>query len=377
MMSGDRSEPAHGELMSEFHDEPPRVDLDVPMARRAPREPPQPGFWLATILTFAYWIVLIGFMVGFIVVAAFLIGFFGPKGALETKPGADAGKIGSLSPALRDAVAWSFPAGYFGGLLFSVVILRALVGRSWIRDIGLARLPLVHLLLAVLAMPGFVIVSSALAQLLQPIDPAIFGLLGFGEVGDQGEMLRLLFQDFHWSFAVFAIGVGPGVVEELWCRGFLGRGLVGRNGWFVGIALSSLFFGALHVWPPSYVLVTAAMGAGLHFAYVASRSLWVPIAIHLANNSFAALGSVQAISTEGMEAAAQANPVPIVALASCLLICCGLAMWQARWTWPGEQPGLLIPPARSGLKLTRSRPSLLLTLAAFGFCAALMGLLLA
>ena len=133
MMSGDRREPAYGELMSEFHDEPPMVDADVPLARRAPIEPPQPGFWLAAILTFAYWIVLIGFMVGFIVVAAIAIGIIGPKGALEAKPGADAGTIGSLSPALREAIAWSFPAGYFGGLLFSVVILRE-IGRASCRE---------------------------------------------------------------------------------------------------------------------------------------------------------------------------------------------------------------------------------------------------
>lgn len=353
--------------MSELPDEPP-------MARRVK---PKPGFWLAAILTFAYWIVLIGFMVAVVVVVAIAIGIFGPKGALDAKPGGDAGDVKNLAPALRDAMAWSFPAGYLGGLLFSMVILRALVGKHWIHDIGLARLSKFHLLLGLAALPGFVIVSDALARLVQPLDTAIFGILGFGEVGDSSEALRVLFQDFHWSFAVFAVGVCPGVVEELWCRGLLGRGLVGRHGWFAGILLSSMFFGALHLWPPSYVIVTATMGAGLHFAYATSRCLWVPVAMHLVNNSFAVLASTRIISTEGMDAAMLARPLPIIATAAMVLLACGLTMWLARWTWPGEQPGILLPPVGSHHALNRAKANWGLAFLAFGFSAALIALLTA
>ena len=137
-----------------------------------------------------------------------------------------------------------------------------------------------------------------------------------------------------------------------------------------------MFFGALHVWPPSYVIVTAVMGAGLHFAYITSRSLWVPIAIHLANNSFAALAAMKAISTQQMEATAAANPTTVPIAAVCVLLFCGLAMWHSRWTWPGETRGVLIPPKGSGLELTRAKPDVIYTVASVGFCAALIGLLI-
>lgn len=352
--------------------EPPMV---VRVSAVAPPKKPRPGFWEACLLTFAYWISLLGLMLAVIVVATVWLAVFGDKDDLKVKPGADPNDMASLPPALRGAIAWSFPAGYLGGLIFSLVVLRVVVGRGWTRAIGLRRLPPFHLMLGLLALPGFVVLSDVLAQFVQPIDALIQRLTGIGSVGDMNETLRVLLQDFHWSFAVFAIGVGPGLVEELWCRGFLGRGLIGRHGWFMGIALSSMFFGMLHLWPPSYVIVTAVMGACLHFAYVTSRSLWVPIAMHMMNNSFAALGSMKVIPTERMDAAMLVNPTPIIVAAVCVLLFCGLAMWHSRWTWPGETLGELIPPRGSGIALISTKPDVIYTVASCGFCAVLIWLL--
>jgi membrane protease YdiL (CAAX protease family) len=261
----------------------------------------------------------------------------GPE-ALKSKPGAEPGSVAAIPPELRGALAWAFPAGYAAGFVFAVTVFRLVAGRGWTREVGLNRLPARHLGLGLLVLPGFVVLSDWLAQLLsQWIDPVVFRVTGLGGLGDSGQALQDTFSGHHWSFAVLAIGVGPGIVEEVWCRGFLSRGLVGRYGWAAGVTLTSLFFGALHLWPPSYVLTTAAMGACLHYTYTASRSLWVPITIHLVNNSFGALSAVKAIPTEPLERAGADHPVLMVVLAACLLLAAGTAMWTVRPPGDGDE----------------------------------------
>jgi membrane protease YdiL (CAAX protease family) len=314
---------------------------DIPLAVPV-RKPPRPGFWDGTLLTIGYAAVLFGTLIG-IVLAAFL-GIVVTQGmdALKPQPGAKEGSIGSIPPDLAKVLAWSFPVGYAAGLVYTLVVLRLIVGRGWSREIGLRRVSLPHLALGVVALPGFVVLSDALGRVL-------FRAFGMEDYLDQSGDLGELFKSFHWSFAVLAIGVGPGIGEELWCRGVLGRGFVGRYGWVVGVALTSLFFGCLHLFPPPYVLLTAVMGVALHFAYATSRSLWVPVTIHLLNNSVAALFAVGALPAEKVDAALQAQPVVANLLAGGLLLSAGAAMWALRGRVvpgpdaPAPQRGVMVP----------------------------------
>src|SRR5207249_3638911 len=105
------------------------------------------------------------------------------------------------------------------------------------------------------------------------------------------ESLEKMFGALPWWYGVLVVGLAPGVSEELWCRGFLGRGLVGRYGPVAGVLLTSLFFGALHLDPP-HVVATFCMGAALHVVYLFTRCLWLPILIHFLNNSLAVLTTV-------------------------------------------------------------------------------------
>jgi membrane protease YdiL (CAAX protease family) len=300
-------------------------DLPPMVTRVEPAVPalPRPGLLAAAVLTFGYWLALIGGMAVVVIVALFFVGK--PNEA----PVEGATDIQRMPPAMRAALAWSFPAGYFCGLVFSLVVIRRVVGPGWTREFGLHRLPAVHLLLGFLALPGFILLSDALARFVQPVDAFAYRVTGIREI-DLSEPLRAIFESFHWSFAVLAIGVGPGVVEELWCRGFLGCGLIGRHGAWLGVALSSMFFGLLHLWPPSYVIVTAAMGACLHFAYLTSRSLWVPITMHLTNNGFAGLAATGTISLHEVEAGVAANQTAVAVGAAAALLMCGYAMWRLR-----------------------------------------------
>jgi uncharacterized protein len=301
------------------------------------------------------------------IIAVFLVAWgllYAREGAeaVRPRPEADPASVASLHPSLVAVLAWSFPLGYAAGGLFAVVVLRKVVGPVWAREAGLRRLPLTHLGLGLLALPAFSVASDGLAVLL-------YRAFGVEHLLDQAGELGTLFAGFHPLFVLLAIGVGPGVVEELWCRGFLGRGLVGRYGWAVGVVLSSSFFGLLHLWPPPYVILTAVMGLALHFAYACSRSLGVPIAVHAANNGFAGLAAVGAVPVGGMDRALAAYPAVTYGLAAVVLLTCGWAAWTGRAVAAGPR-GVMVPPGG----VTDRRPHPLPTLAALAAAAALLAL---
>src|SRR5262249_25780361 len=65
-------------------------------------------------------------------------------------------------------------------------------------------------------------------------------------------------------------------------------GLVGRHGALIGVLLASAIFGAIHLNLPQG-LWAFVMGCCLHLAYLATRSLWVPVLLHFINNAAAVI----------------------------------------------------------------------------------------
>ena len=346
-----------------------RAEYELPRVEQVatPRPPqPRPGLVEGGLLTVGFLVVLLGTMIGIVLVAFLLAAIAGQGDALKAPEGAKPGTVGGIPPAITEAVAWSVAIAYAAGLMYALLVLRIVVGRNWAREAGLLRFPLPHLLLGLLALPGFVVLSDVLARFF-------FWVTRMEHLMDQSSDLGALFKPFHWSFAVLAIGIGPGVVEELWCRGFLGRGFVGRCGWIGGVLLTSLAFGLLHMWPPPYVAVTAVMGVGLHFTYAMSRSLWVPIIIHTMNNSFAALTAVGTIPTAPMEQAGTDSPAAVIGLAVGTVLLVGLAMWTGRAcvaTDPAARPplrGVMVPEGAAS-NMFGGKPNWLLVAAA-GLCS--------
>jgi membrane protease YdiL (CAAX protease family) len=142
-----------------------------------------------------------------------------------------------------------------------------------------------------------------------------------------------------------AIGVMPGVSEELWCRAFLGRGLVGRYGVFWGVLMASFFFGAIHG-DPRQATYAALMGVVLHSVYLMSRSLLVPMLLHFGNNALGiALTRVEPLKVLDSEEAATWH---LFTAAGAVLVLCLVAFWQSRarlvGIWRPEHPGVSWPP---------------------------------
>ena len=84
-------------------------------------------------------------------------------------------------------------------------------------------------------------------------------------------------------------GLAIAVIEETLLRGIIFRIAEERLGTYWSLALSSFIFGALHLVNPHSTVATAfaiAVEGGLLLgsAYVYSRTLWFPIAVHFAWN---------------------------------------------------------------------------------------------
>ena len=79
------------------------------------------------------------------------------------------------------------------------------------------------------------------------------------------------------------------IFEEILVRGIIFRIMEEKLGSYIALIISSLIFGALHLGNPNSSVATAlglAIQAGLLLgaAYICTRSLWFPIAIHFAWN---------------------------------------------------------------------------------------------
>ena len=247
---------------------------------------------------------------------------------------------------------------------FSWLIIRLVVGRDWTRQLALRRPGLAHTLLALAGFPALVLLANIAYEVLRKIlhvpSLADFGLSGMEEMVE-------IFSKWPWSFAVLVIGLGPGIGEELWCRGFLGRGLIGNYGIVFGVFATSFFFGFIHL-DPCQGAMAMVMGLWLHFVYLTTRSLLLPMLLHTFNNSFAVLitrvPQLQSIETKPSDI-----PVMVYVSALLLLLSVAYALYQSRsrlmvkmpdqiLAWRPAYPGVEYPPAKSGMQVVHPTPSL-------------------
>jgi len=164
-----------------------------------------------------------------------------------------------------------------------------------------------------------------------------------------------------WPLVLLIGCVLPGVGEEIFFRGLLGRGLVARFGPWIGILLTAVLFGLVHIDPVQAVGVIA-IGAILQLVYLATRSIIAPMLLHTINNALA-------FAMARAEFLLEADHVPAPLLATSMLAIIPLAMLlytsRSRWiTAEGEQwsPGYVTaesPPESAAAHLKNGRPALL------------------
>jgi membrane protease YdiL (CAAX protease family) len=257
----------------------------------------------------------------------------------------------------------------------SLLMLRLVVGREWKRKIAFRTPGFTHTLLALASLPALVLL----------VNKTFFILHEDLHLPSFIQQVTSMFEAWPWPVAVLIIGVGPGVGEELWCRGFLGRGLVGRYGVILGVIFSSFFFGLIHL-DPAQGLMAMAMGFWLHFVYLTSRSILLPMLLHFLNNTAAVvMGRIPGLAA--FDEKLPQLPWPVFLVAGLLLTCVAVALIQSRARlvgldggaspWRPDFPGVEYPPDDSGARVFRPLPSLTaLAAAAFSFLGLVFACLL-
>jgi membrane protease YdiL (CAAX protease family)/Flp pilus assembly protein TadD len=190
------------------------------------------------------------------------------------------------------------PVRYFvTGSLATFVAAVCLVGRlsetQIHQQLALRPASARHLLLVVFLAPPLALLSTEAANgatrffpsgisETATTDPAAPPSARVGLPGWE-EMVREMARQ-PWWLILLAGCLLPALGEEAFCRGFLGRGLVARYGPVLGVLLTSLLFGLLHI-DPVHACATAVGGIGLHVVYLTTRSLWAPILLHALHNA--------------------------------------------------------------------------------------------
>jgi membrane protease YdiL (CAAX protease family) len=200
-------------------------------------------------------------------------------------------------------------------------VVPRVVGTNWKQKIGWRRPRVCQLLIVLLAVVPFMVLAGGLQELLK--------WLGAGEHLQIADSLRAIFQHAPLVVTLAATALGPGVVEEVWCRGFLGHGLTVRYGLIPGVVWTSLLFGLLHL-DPAYALVTAAMGAYLHFVFLMCGSIVAPIMLHTLNNALAVLATLYPSMLPALATDGPGLSLVGYALAVIVLVGCSYALWRTR-----------------------------------------------
>ncbi|GGU90732.1 CAAX amino protease [Actinomadura cremea] len=191
-----------------------------------------------------------------------------------------------------------------------------------VAPVALLALP-VGIGLAVAAVTGYDRLSRAveLRTSVPELDPAgRWSLMGRGALLGVGAFATVLlviavfggWKDLSWgSFGGFAAAAGMmasvAAVEEVLFRGVVFRILEERAGTVAALVASSVLFGATHLvnanatlWGTLAIALTG--GTMLAAAYVATRSLWLPIGLHFAWNF--SLAGVFGVAVSGSDAPA-------------------------------------------------------------------------
>lgn len=162
---------------------------------------------------------------------------------------------------------------FFG---FAALAGAALAGKPAASRLGLGPggLPFALVLLAALGTVGLSHTLDSILSASGLRDASVLAELDTQLHGARGIALLL---------AIIGLGFAPGISEEMLCRGLLQRGLVRRYGGPLGVGISALLFGAMHL---EWVQGTAAALLGVYLGTVAHRagSIRPAIFCHCCNN---------------------------------------------------------------------------------------------
>ncbi|MFV5699049.1 lysostaphin resistance A-like protein [Flavobacterium sp. ZT3R17] len=127
----------------------------------------------------------------------------------------------------------------------------------------------------------YIIVGTLIGAILQSLTILVIFFNGGFEIVSINPISNIIIP--------FTIAFTVAIFEEILIRGIIFRIIEEKLGSYFSLLISAIIFGALHLANPNSTLISAlcvAVEAGLliGLAYIYSRSLWFPIAIHFAWN---------------------------------------------------------------------------------------------
>jgi membrane protease YdiL (CAAX protease family) len=358
-----------------------------------PRRKPGFGFWLAVAWSILYFLVtqVAGAIIAIPIIVAVVVVEAGPNGQPPADPMA-----WMKSPKMASILLGVTAASQFIGLGLSWLLLRLWCGKPWPRKIALTRLPTpTHALLVLIGFPAMIALASIVEVPITKYVPTMQELMKAIGVNFQmegtTEAILAMVKDAPWALAIFAVGVTPGICEEVFCRGFLGQGLSGRYRTIAVVGIVSFLFGCLHG-DPQQGAGAMCLGLAIHFSYVATRSLPVAMLVHFANNSLAVLHVNTHTPFTGvldpLEQVMKDRPILFIASTVALFSSVAYALYQTRCKLAAREPelpvwepegvsGVELPPGNSGTIVTHDPLSpvcagaVLVSAIAFGLVLAL------
>ncbi|WP_397568216.1 lysostaphin resistance A-like protein [Schlesneria sp. T3-172] len=181
-------------------------------------------------------------------------------------------------------------------LLFVLAAILAVALRYWgsaLRELNFSKPDLRHIVI-VLAMT--LPLSMAVSVFSLPIQMAwqalgdVFPVLKFIDGLNVMEAVQDMSDNTSLSTMIFVIAVLPAIGEELVFRGAIGRILISDLGLWGGVLVTSFLFGWMHI-HPVHAMAVIPLGIVIHVVYLWTRSFWMPMLLHFANNTWASVAA--------------------------------------------------------------------------------------
>jgi uncharacterized protein len=326
-----------------------------------PEPEPGFGFWMAVVWCILFFVatqIIIGLACGIplILIATIpdIVNQNGPP------PGPAGIQDMMKSNKVQVATMLTVMCSHLGGVLFGWYFLRRQVGPHWKRKIALSRRPtLTHAVLVLIGLVAMLAVGTCIEVPIERFVPSLEDIakkIGFDFPVKGAEMIPEMIKACPLALALFTVGVLPAFDEEFLCRGLVAWGLSFRYPAWAVVGMTSFLFGCLHV-DPRQGLGAMFLGVAMHFAYISTRSLWVPMTLHFLNNGLAVIhfyyeGRPLAV-LQPLANTMEAAPLLFAASGFLLFAAVAYALYQTRCKLVSINPDMPVwePPSRSGVEL--------------------------
>ncbi len=298
-----------------------------------PADPPGPGLPESLLWT--------GGILGLQVIASVIVATVIAVGLITMSVSGN--RSAAPSPAELQKVVSSIQSDHLGMLLCGTQALlvmgviaasRLRLGRHAVRRLSFHQLTLGHsfailtliLPLGIVSSQVYVLFLKFVWEPLVNLMPSLRALDDMNTMSQMGELTASM----PLPLLLLAIALAPAIAEELVFRGVIGRGLTARWGVVWGVLLTSVLFAIVHM-HPVHAAGVFLLGLGMHLVYLATRSFWAPMLVHLTNNSLAAAMAKLPLDPEAAAVASEQPQHPLVILAAVLLVAAiGWYFWKSR-----------------------------------------------